>query len=141
MARFLLLISGATSLMLGILGVLLPLLPTVPFVLLAAFCFARSSPRLEKWLLEHERFGPHIASWRTSRSISRSGKVAAWTAFAISAAIGLLTLPAYWNVIPLAVGVGGSIFIARVRTVPQRGLGTASKEAGSPEHDVDENPL
>lgn len=122
MGRSILLASGVTSLALGLLGVLLPLLPTVPFVLLAAYCFARSSPRLERWLLEHPQFGPHIRNWRATRLISRTGKRAAWTAFAISAAIGLLTLPGWWNLIPAAVGCVGSLFIARVRTTPEPGI-------------------
>ncbi len=100
------------SLGLGTAGVFLPLLPTVPFVLLAAFCFARSSPRLEHWLLRHEHFGPHIHAWRESRAISRSGKRAAWTAFAISATAGVIALPAWWCLIPLAVAIVGSWWIA-----------------------------
>lgn len=88
------------QLALGLIGVFLPLLPTVPFVLLAAWCFARSSPRLEHWLLEHKRYGPHIRAWRTSRSISRSGEYAVWIAFAVSATVGLLALPAWWKPAP-----------------------------------------
>ena len=59
--RVIWLIAGSISLGLGLLGVFLPLLPTVPFVLLAAFCFARSSERLHDWMLEHPKFGPAIA--------------------------------------------------------------------------------
>jgi uncharacterized protein len=70
MIRFGYLVAGMMSLLLGGIGVLLPLLPTVPFVILAAFCFARGSPALEDWLVSHQRFGPHITAWRTRRAIS-----------------------------------------------------------------------
>lgn len=49
MKKILYMIVGCISLGLGIIGVILPILPTVPFVLLAAFCFARSSERLNGW--------------------------------------------------------------------------------------------
>ena len=64
MKRHFYLVAGWLSLGLGAIGAVLPLLPTVPFVILAAFCFARSSPRLEAWLVGHPVFGPHIAAWR-----------------------------------------------------------------------------
>ena len=111
MRRLLYLAFGFLCLGLGALGALLPLLPTVPFVLLAAFCFARSSPRLEGWLLGHERFGPHIRAWRERGAISRAGKRAAYAAFGISAAIGLL-LPFPWLLVPLAAAAIGGTWIA-----------------------------
>ena len=49
MRKILYSIIGCTSIILGIIGVVLPIIPTVPFVLLAAFCFARSSERMENW--------------------------------------------------------------------------------------------
>ena len=49
---------------LGIIGALLPLMPTTIFLILAAGCFARSSPRLEAWLLDHPRVGPTLRAWR-----------------------------------------------------------------------------
>ena len=49
MRKILYMIIGCLSLVLGIVGVILPILPTVPFVLLAAFCFAKSSERLDGW--------------------------------------------------------------------------------------------
>lgn len=49
MKKILYIMIGCVSLVLGIVGVVLPILPTVPFVLLAAFCFARSSERLDSW--------------------------------------------------------------------------------------------
>ena len=56
-------IAGWTAFGFGVLGVALPLLPTVPFMLLAAFCFARGSDRFHHWLMNHSRFGPQIHDW------------------------------------------------------------------------------
>ena len=109
--RFLYLALGFAALALGAVGAVLPLLPTVPFVLLAAFCFARSSPRLEAWLVGHESFGPHIRAWRELGAISRKGKNAAFAAFAVSAALGLL-LPFPWLLVPLVAALIGGSWIA-----------------------------
>ena len=68
--RILWAVCGLLSLGLGLIGVVLPLLPTVPFILLAAFCFARSSERLHHWLLSHRRFGPVIHDWHDRGAIN-----------------------------------------------------------------------
>ncbi|TFI59963.1 DUF454 domain-containing protein [Sphingomonas parva] len=100
---------GTLSLILAAAGAVLPLLPTVPFVLLAAFFFARGHPPLEAWLVRHPRFGPHIVAWRSRGAISRRGKRAALLAFAISAATGLVFAPLPWSLVPLAAAaIGGS---------------------------------
>lgn len=91
--------------LLGVLGVFLPLLPTVPFVILAAFCFGRSDPRFERWLLDHPRFGPPIRNWRESRAISRKGKVAATLAFAFSITLALIFSPFPWVLFPVAAAL------------------------------------
>jgi uncharacterized membrane protein YbaN (DUF454 family) len=92
----------------------LPLLPTVPFVILSAFCFARSNPRWERWLLDHRHFGPHIEAWRSRGAISRKGKAAALVAFAASALLSLAMLSLPWSLLPLlAAAVGGSWILTR----------------------------
>ena len=58
-------------------GIFLPLLPTTPFLLLAAWLFSRSSPRLEQWLLEHALFGPPLRDWRENGAIARRTKMIA----------------------------------------------------------------
>jgi len=59
---------------LGFLGAFLPLLPTTPFIILAAACFARSSPRFYHWLIDHRIFGPTLREWRQHRTLSRKTK-------------------------------------------------------------------
>ena len=80
-------LGGLVSLGLGIVGIALPLLPTVPLVLLAAFCFSRSSERLHTWLVEHRIFGPSIRDWRERGAISLRGKLLA--TLSIAAVFGI----------------------------------------------------
>ncbi len=75
--RLLLFACGFLSLALGLLGVLLPVLPTSPFVLLSVACFARSSPRWHRWLIQHPLFGPPIRDWQEARVIRTKAKVIA----------------------------------------------------------------
>lgn len=75
--RSLYLVLGIAFVALGFAGAFLPVLPTTPFLILAAACFARSSPRLESWLLNHPRFGPALTAWRESGAIPRNAKMAA----------------------------------------------------------------
>lgn len=64
MTRALFFVLGLALTALGIVGAFLPLLPTTVFLILAAACFARSSPRLEAWILNHKQFGPLVLNWR-----------------------------------------------------------------------------
>ena len=112
MVRLVHLLLGWASLLLGAAGAVLPLLPTVPFVILAAFFFARGNPALERWLLEHRRFGPHISAWRSRGAVSRRGKAAALCCFALSAVIGILFLAFPWSLAPAVAAVVGGSWIA-----------------------------
>lgn len=110
---------GGVAVVLAIAGILLPLLPTTPFLLLAAFAFARSSPRLEAWLLGHRHLGPPILAWREQRAIGRKAKR---LALATMAATPVLT----WAVgvdpmivaLQVAVLAAVALFIA-TRPLPQ----------------------
>lgn len=77
----------------GAVALALPLVPTTPFLLLAAFAFARSSERLHTWITTHPRLGPPIREWHEDRAVRRGAKWLATAsislAVAISAAIGL----------------------------------------------------
>ena len=105
MRRQLWVAAGTVSLGLGAVGAVLPLLPTVPFVILAAFCFARGNPAWEAKLLAHPTFGLHIRSWREKGAISRKGKLAATGAFAVSIVLGYLTMAWPYVAIPPVVAV------------------------------------
>ncbi|MDA1074118.1 MAG: YbaN family protein [Proteobacteria bacterium] len=68
---------GSLCVGLGAAGIILPLVPTTPFLLLAAFCFARGSPKLHGWLIHHPQFGPPIQHWREHKAVSTGVKVSA----------------------------------------------------------------
>lgn len=65
---------GLAATGLALAGVFLPILPTTPFLLVAAWAFARSSPRLDAWLRAHPRLGPMIAAWEARGAVPRSAK-------------------------------------------------------------------
>ncbi len=92
--------GGALALAAGVVGVFLPLLPTTPFVLLAAFCFARGSPRWEAWLLAHAHFGPLVRDWRERHAIPLRAKQLAWTMMLFGSAWSWWMLPARWCWLP-----------------------------------------
>ncbi|PCJ17418.1 MAG: hypothetical protein COA96_17810 [SAR86 cluster bacterium] len=73
----LLITAGTVSLLLGIIGIFLPVLPTVPFVLLASFCFARSSKRVHSLLIKNPHFGSIIENYESGRGVPRRVKVRA----------------------------------------------------------------
>ena len=91
--RFLWAALGLICVGLGLIGIVLPILPTVPFMLLAAFFFARSSARLHSWLVTHPTFGPPIIDWHERGAINprvkRIATVSIAAVFAISLALGL----------------------------------------------------
>ena len=76
-ARTLYLIAGIICVALGLTGVILPILPTTPFLLVAAFCFSRSSETLHQYLLNHRLFGTLISNWENYRVIPLKAKILA----------------------------------------------------------------
>jgi len=78
---------GLLATALAIAGLFVPLLPTTVFLLVAAWAFARSSPRLEAWLRSHPRFGPLIHEWEARGAVPRAAKVAAVAGMSLSLAV------------------------------------------------------
>ncbi len=72
--RRLYLFAGFLSVTVGVLGIILHILDTTPFMLLGAFCFARSSPKWHRWLLEHPLFGGYIRAFRDKQGLTLKQK-------------------------------------------------------------------
>jgi len=89
--RALYLAIGLACTGLGILGAVLPVLPTTPFLLISVWAFSKSSVRLERWLLEHKRFGPRVVAWRSHRVIPLAAKLAAWGSMIASLTLMIVT--------------------------------------------------
>ncbi len=103
MQRILLLCLGWLAIVLGTLGIVLPLLPTTPFVLLAAWCFARSSPRFHDWLLWRSPFGRYIRHWQQHRAMPPGAKGRAMLLIVITFSVSIYLVNMLWVRIMLGV--------------------------------------
>lgn len=116
--RWVLTVAGFVALLLAGLGVVLPGLPTTPFVLLAAACFARSSPRLHQKLLDHRYLGPIVRDWESNRSLPLKIK---WLSTSV---MGVMVCLSAWQLqhrpwaalSVLALGVVGAWVVWRIPT-------------------------
>jgi len=115
------LLAGLTSVAIGAVGVVLPLLPTTPFLLIAAFAFARSSVRLNCWLREHRSFGPLIDNWHRDGSIDRKVKRIAIIVFFMTPVITWLFGAPLWIIAcQIVVLSAAAIFILTRPSPPER---------------------
>lgn len=98
---------------LGGIGVVVPLMPTTVFLILAAACFARSSPAWEAWLLEHPRFGPSLRGWREEGAISRPAKLMACVGMSVGFVLFYLGAhPGIWLMLSVAgVMIASGIYV------------------------------
>ena len=139
-ARITWLVVGVLALALGALGIALPLLPTTPFVLLAAFAFARSSDRLHEWLVTHDVFGTLIDNWQRHGAISRRAKVVSVVSMAAVLALSLaMRAPTAVIVAQLIVLGGAALFILTRPAPPPPALREGSSEP-PPRRDTDIEP-
>jgi hypothetical protein len=117
--RLALLVCGTLSLGLGLLGVFVPLLPTTCFLLLAAWCYARSSQRLYNRLLNARLIGPYLRRYRDSRVIPPRVKVAALVMMWITIGYAVLTYPHVWvRLTLLAIAAGVTIHLQKLPKAP-----------------------
>ena len=119
LSRLFWIIAGLSTMILGLLGMMIPVLPTVPFLLVAAFCFAQSSDRLSDWLLNNRLFGPYLKNYRERRGMSLRSKVFTLTALWLS--IGLTTLfyvSIWWGrLLLLVLALAVTVHVLTLRTL------------------------
>ncbi|MFQ5380296.1 MAG: YbaN family protein [Dehalococcoidia bacterium] len=120
--RWLLFGAGAMFVGIGTVGIVLPLLPSVVFFLLAAACFARSSPAAHRRLMANPLIGPRLRDYREHRGATVRTKVIAilmlWAGILTSV---WLTGFQPWLAVPLGLIAGGvTVYLMRLRTVPVR---------------------
>jgi len=115
-ARGMLVAAGVLCVGLGVVGILLPGLPTTPFLLLAAFCFSRSSERFHRWLLGHRWLGPYIRNFEEGRGMTRRNKLitigSLWLTIGVTV---VFFVPLVWGQAMLVlIALGVSLYLARL---------------------------
>ncbi|MEH6626769.1 MAG: YbaN family protein [Motiliproteus sp.] len=113
MTKPLYLAIGILSLMLGLIGVLLPLLPTTPFVIVAAYCFSRSSPRFYSLLISNKLFGPLILGWERDGVIPLKVKILSTTMMVVMISYPVIFKDIAWwlDSIMIATALIGLIYV------------------------------
>jgi uncharacterized membrane protein YbaN (DUF454 family) len=116
--RIILVFVGTLSLGLGVLGIFLPLLPTTPFLLLAAACYARSSPRFYHWLVHHHWLGGYIRDYRENHAIRLRAKVSAITLLWLTIGISIILVDPLWLKLLLGgIGIAVTAHLLSLRTI------------------------
>lgn len=107
--RALLITAGSLSLALGILGVFVPLLPTTPFLLLAAACYVKSSPRLYDWLMDSPRLGRYLRDYRSGAGVPRRAKVISISLLWLTISFSVVFIVSLWWLRGLLVFIAAGV--------------------------------
>lgn len=122
LARWFLLAMGGLLTALATIGAFLPVLPTTPFLLLAAACFARSSPAFHRRLLANPMFGPYLTQWQHDHTVPRGAKRKAYGLVVLTFGVSIVLVHALWLRVVLAgVGIGLIVFLAWLPTTKAPG--------------------
>jgi uncharacterized membrane protein YbaN (DUF454 family) len=110
--------AGSIALSLGLIGIVLPVLPTTPFLIVACFCFARSSERVHRWILSNRVFGPPLRDYMAGRGVPRRVKVGVlvmlWAVLVVSM---VFFVPWIWaRVLLVVIGIGVTVHILMLKT-------------------------
>lgn len=100
-------ISGWIFIFIGIIGMMLPILPTVPFMILAAFCFSKGSPKFHAMLLNNKYFGEDLKKWEKTKTVNRKSKQKATELiiFSFLISISILNGKMHLQIMLIVIGV------------------------------------
>ena len=113
-------VSGWLAFALGAVGVVLPVLPTTPFMLLAAACFAKTSPRFHHWLIHSRLFGSLIRNWETGRYIEKTAKRRAIAIVALTFGLSIVVVdPNALKILLATLWLSCTVIIGRLPTQPK----------------------
>ena len=118
MRRTLLVTCGTLCVVAGILGIFLPVLPTTPLLLLAAFCYERSSERFYQWLMTNRWFGEYIRHYRNGKGIPFKLKIRTIMLLWLTIGYAVLSIVSLWWVKLILLGIAGgvTIHLFRIKT-------------------------
>lgn len=121
--RLLWLFGGYVAVALGVIGIWLPLMPTTVFLLIAAYCFSRSSERLHTWLMTHNTFGPPIHVWQRHGAIAPKAKFLAVLLMIFSVVLGyFVSMPDYAFAVQIVILIAVAVFILSRPNPPEEKL-------------------
>lgn len=113
-----LIFAGTMCVALGVLGMFLPLLPTTVFLLMAAYCYSRSSERFHDWLLNNRWCGAYIKNYKSGKGISMRQKISTiavlWAS--ISFSIWMVSAGFWLTLLLVAIAVGVSLHLILLKT-------------------------
>ena len=111
---------GTTFVAIGAMGVAVPLLPTTPFLLLAAFCYARGSKRLHSWLLGHRYLGVYLRAYERGEGVSKSAKAISllllWGAMIVTMIYLVDNVVVMVVIVAIGLGVSAHIITIKARS-------------------------
>ena len=115
--KALLIFTGTVCVALGVLGMFLPLLPTTVFLLMAAYCYSRSSERFHTWLLTNRLFGPYITNYKSGKGISIRQKVSTISILWLSIGASIWLIGGFWiTLLLLAIATAVTVHLLWIKT-------------------------
>lgn len=103
-------LAAVIALAVGVAGLAAPVLPTTPFLIVSAWAAGKGWPALERWLLAHRTFGPHIRNWRVRGAIPLKAKLLATLMMVGSGVLLQFSAAALW----LKIAAPATMFMVAV---------------------------
>lgn len=116
--KYVLIFFGTVFVALGVIGIFIPVLPTTPFLLLASFCYLKSSKSMYNWLLNHKIFGSYLYCYLTYKAISRKTKIGTIIFLWATLILSMLFVPSlHLRIFLLIVGIGVTTHLIILKTL------------------------